>query len=71
VDEGDTSLGKSGARPDTLVSLTAPKLGSKTFEGAHHFVGGRFLPPKLAAEYGLVLPEYEGANQCVRMPSER
>jgi NAD(P)H-hydrate epimerase len=71
VDEGDTSPGKSGARPDTLVSLTAPKLGSKTFEGAHHFVGGRFLPPKLAAEYGLVLPEYEGANQCVRMPSER
>jgi NAD(P)H-hydrate epimerase len=71
VDEGDTSPGKSGARPDTLVSLTAPKLGSKTFEGAHHFVGGRFLPPKLAAEYGLVLPEYEGADQCVRMPSER
>lgn len=71
VDEGDASPGKSGARPEMLVSLTAPKLCSKTFDGAHHFVGGRFLPPKLAAEYGLVLPEYEGANQCTRVSSER
>ena len=71
VDEGDTSPGKSGARPDVLVSLTAPKLGSKTFEGAHHFVGGRFLPPKLAAEFGLAPPEYQGANQCARVPGLR
>ena len=71
VDEGDASPGKSGARPEMLVSLTAPKLCSKTFDGAHHFVGGRVLPPKLAAEYGLVLPEYEGANQCTRVSSER
>ena len=71
VDEGDTSPGKSGVRPDVLVSLTAPKLGSKTFEGAHHFVGGRFLPPKLAAEFGLAPPEYQGANQCARVPGGR
>jgi NAD(P)H-hydrate epimerase len=71
VDEGDTSPGKSGARPDVLVSLTAPKLGSKTFEGSHHFVGGRFLPPKLAAEFGLAPPEYQGANQCARVPGGR
>jgi len=67
VDEGDVSVSKSGVRPETLVSLTAPKLGSRTFAGAHHFVGGRFVPPRLATEYGLVLPRYEGANQIARV----
>lgn len=61
VDTGDVS-GK-GMRPDVLVSLTAPKLCAKTFKGKHHFVGGRFLPPKLAKEYGLLLPKFEGADQ--------
>ena len=40
--------------------LTAPKLGAKTFTGPHHFVGGRFVPPTLASEFGLRLPAYEG-----------
>lgn len=30
--------------PDVLVSLTAPKLGSKSFN-RRHFLGGRFVPP--------------------------
>ena len=65
VDEGDVS--GEGIRPDLLVSLTAPKLGAKTFTGPHHFVGGRFVPPTLASEFGLRLPAYEGRAQCARV----
>lgn len=31
-------------KPEVLISLTMPKLGSKTFDGIH-LLGGRFLPP--------------------------
>jgi NAD(P)H-hydrate epimerase len=30
--------------PAVLISLTAPKLGSKAFKG-RHYLGGRFVPP--------------------------
>ena len=32
--------------PDVLLSLTAPKLGSKKFTG-RHYLGGRFVPPSV------------------------
>ena len=48
VDLGDT-MG-TGFKPDVLISLTSPKLCSRSFEG-RHFVGGRFLPPKIADKY--------------------
>lgn len=50
VDDGDVS--GLGFTPDVLISLTAPKLSSKTFMG-RHFVGGRFLPSKLAEKYDI------------------
>lgn len=50
VDEGDVA--KTGFLPDVLVSLTTPKECSRSFTG-RHFVGGRFLPPKLAEKYGV------------------
>ena len=31
-----------------LVSLSAPKLGAKHFQGRHHYIGGRFIPPQIA-----------------------
>ena len=65
VDEGDES--GEGMRPELLVSLTAPKLGAKTFKGPHHFVGGRFVPPAIAEEFELVLPQYMGSDQCARV----
>lgn len=43
VEQGDVS--GSGLRPEMLVSLTAPKNAAKHFEGRHHYVGGRFVPP--------------------------
>jgi NAD(P)H-hydrate epimerase len=65
VDEGD--IKGTGMRPEVLVSLTAPKLGAKTFTGAHHFVGGRFVPPGIASEFGIELPPYVGSSQCARV----
>ena len=53
-------------RPDMLVSLTAPKLGSRGFRGAH-YLGGRFVPRKLAEKYKLDLPEYPGTDLVVKL----
>lgn len=60
VDEGD--LDGIGFVPDALVSLTAPKLCSKKFNG-RHFVGGRFLPDNLAQKYNISMPQYSGVSQ--------
>ncbi|KAL7524601.1 hypothetical protein ACHAWF_001016 [Thalassiosira exigua] len=50
IDGGD--LTGTNFHPDVLVSLTAPKLSAKKFQG-RHFVGGRFLPPAMAEKYGV------------------
>lgn len=50
VDEGDVA--NTGFIPQVLISLTTPKLSSKSFTG-RHFIGGRFLPPKLAKKYNV------------------
>ena len=42
----------TGFTPDALISLTAPKLAAKSFKG-RHFVGGRFLTPKLSEKYNI------------------
>lgn len=49
------------------VSLTAPKLCAKKFQGAHHFLGGRFVPPAIVDKFSLVLPPYPGHSMCVRV----
>lgn len=66
VEQGDTR--KLGLSPDMLVSLTAPKLCARFFTGRFHFLGGRFVPPDLAAKYGLNLPPYPGTKQAVELP---
>eukprot|EP00752_Nemacystus_decipiens_P007308 g6539.t1 len=65
VDDGDAA--GSGLKPEMLVSLTAPKLSARFFEGPHHFLGGRFVPPGIANKYSLELPAYPGSEQCVRL----
>mmetsp|Transcript_12175 Transcript_12175/g.22431 ORF Transcript_12175/g.22431 Transcript_12175/m.22431 type:complete len:328 (+) Transcript_12175:55-1038(+) len=52
-------------QPDTLVSLTAPKLCAKHFQGSYHFLGGRFVPTWILLKYNLELPAYPGSEQCV------
>lgn len=76
VEQGDPS--GTGLKPDflskllipsstnnALVSLTAPKLGSKNFNGRFHYIGGRFVPPQMAQKYELNLPTYPGGEQSV------
>ena len=53
VENGDEE--GNGVRPDMLVSLTAPKLGAKQFNGVH-YLGGRFVPPAITAR-PLPLPQ--------------
>lgn len=50
VDQGD--VGNTGFMPQVLVSLTTPKESARNFPG-RHFVGGRFLPPAMAAKYNV------------------
>lgn len=50
VDGGDEA--NTGFKPDVLISLTAPKLAAKKFAG-RHFIGGRFVPPKLSEKYNI------------------
>ena len=62
----ETSEATPVLQPDMLVSLTAPKLGSRGFRGAH-YLGGRFVPRKLAEKYKLDLPEYPGTDLVVKL----
>ena len=63
VEQGNTS----GIQPEVLVSLTAPKMCARLFRGKRHFLGGRFVPPELAAKYQLNLPEYPGTEPIVEL----
>lgn len=60
VDSGDVNY--TNYAPDSLISLTAPKLGSKGFEG-RHWLGGRFVPKRFEAEFGIKVDGvYEGGE---------
>ncbi|KAL3278354.1 hypothetical protein HHI36_013684 [Cryptolaemus montrouzieri] len=63
IEKGEPSEG--GIKPELLISLTAPKMCAKKFEGKYHYLGGRFVPPKLAQKYDLCLPEYPDTDCCV------
>lgn len=54
-------------KPELLISLTAPKNCAKYFKGKYHYLGGRFVPPKLATKYNLQLPPYPGTDCCVKL----
>lgn len=49
------------------VSLTAPKLCAKRFDGRFHFLGGRFVPPSIISKYKLQLPPYPATSMCVEI----
>lgn len=66
VNEGDVT--GNGFVPDAVISLTAAKECMRTYTG-RHFIGGRFLPPTLAAKYKLRMPPYSGASQVLQISS--
>lgn len=55
-------------RPDLLISLTAPKLCARHFNGRYHVLGGRFVPPQLQIKYELNLIPYPGTETVVEIP---
>lgn len=66
--ETGPSAEESSISPELLISLTAPKLCAKYFNGKYHYLGGRFVPPPLQAKYELNLIEYPGTETCVEVP---
>jgi len=66
VESGPPSA--DGFSPDTLISLTAPKICATYFKGRHHYLGGRFVPACLANKYELNLPDFPGCDPCVALP---
>lgn len=64
VENGPPAEG--GIRPEILMSLTAPKLCAKKFEG-RHFLGGRFVPKKVEEKYELNLPNYPGTDLIIEL----
>jgi NAD(P)H-hydrate epimerase len=64
VELGD--LYETRLMPETLVSLTAPKLCAQYFEGKHHYVGGRFVPDSVKDQYNLAL-FFEGDRPYFRV----
>lgn len=56
-----------GFEPEMLVSLSAPKKCAQHFKGKHHYLGGRFVPQQLAANFQLNLPAYSGVDQSVKL----
>ncbi|XP_017781852.1 PREDICTED: NAD(P)H-hydrate epimerase isoform X2 [Nicrophorus vespilloides] len=63
VEKGEPETG--GIKPELLISLTAPKICAKKFEGKYHYLGGRFVPPGLQRKYNLNLPDYPGVECCM------
>jgi NAD(P)H-hydrate epimerase len=57
VNGGDEA--NTGFKPDVLISLTAPKLAARSFTG-RHFIGGRFVPPKLSEKYNIKVRRTHG-----------
>ncbi|ODV95497.1 hypothetical protein PACTADRAFT_50213 [Pachysolen tannophilus NRRL Y-2460] len=53
--------------PSSLVSLTAPKPGSKFFKGNYHYLGGRFISKEMAQKWDIDIPNYPGVDQVVRL----
>ncbi|KAJ3289208.1 hypothetical protein HK104_007660 [Borealophlyctis nickersoniae] len=68
VEKGPTS--SNSLNPDMLISLTAPKPAAKYFRGKHHYLGGRFVPLRIARKYGFEVPEFPGTDQCVKIAVE-
>lgn len=58
---------ENSIQPEFLISLTAPKLCAKFFQGKYHYLGGRFVPPALQNKYNLNLPEYPGHSTFVKL----
>ena len=65
VEKGDAH--GVGLMPALLISLTAPKVCARHFEGRFHYLGGRFVPPAVQEKYRLNLPPYPALDSVVEL----
>jgi NAD(P)H-hydrate epimerase len=66
VDNGDVHT--TGFTPNAVISLTTPKRCMMGFGGTH-YLGGRFLPPNIASQFDIVVPEYgDNPSQILELP---
>ena len=65
VEKGDVN--GVGLMPSLLISLTAPKVCARHFEGRFHYLGGRFVPQAVQDKYQLNLPPYPGLDSVVEL----
>lgn len=68
VEQGNVS--DQGISPDTLISLTCPKLCARSFKGRKHYLGLRMIPKELSDRFKLVLPRYPGLDTIVELTHE-
>ncbi|KAI1324588.1 NAD(P)H-hydrate epimerase [Xylariaceae sp. FL0255] len=67
IETGPPSSGLgSNFNPAYLISLTAPKPLVHHFKG-RHFIGGRFVSPKIASKFDFEIPDYQGLDQIVEV----
>ncbi len=68
VDKGilEGEGGEGVINPSMLISLTAPKKCAEGFKGVH-YLGGRFVPKDIMRKYNMVLPDYPGASQHIKL----
>eukprot|EP01041_Mallomonas_annulata_P009434 gene9434-19596_t len=60
VEQGDIS--HTGFTPQAVISLTLPKKCMQGYLGVH-YLGGRFIPPRIRQEFHLNIPLYPGTSQ--------
>jgi NAD(P)H-hydrate epimerase len=60
-------IDKDSIQPECVISLTAPKICMKYFQGKYHFLGGRFLPKALQDKYKIIIPDYSTCEQIVQI----
>jgi len=52
--------------PSYVISLTLPKGCMEGYKGKH-YLGGRFIPEKMAQKYGWKVPQYSGSQQFIQL----
>ena len=68
VDQGPGEVSEEmRLQPETLISLTAPKLCAKHFKGKHHILGMRIVPTQLLKKYGVSFPVFPGTKQYIEI----
>ncbi len=75
-----TATAKAGSDPEAVAAIhrldrqqvqVSPSLTARLrlhmSQGAHHYLGGRFVPPAIREQFKLRLPPYPGTAQCVKI----